>query len=36
MALSLEDAPTVQVVPVRPVTLGWFLKRSLIGITPFL
>jgi hypothetical protein len=32
MAIRVEDAPAVQSVFVRPVTLGWFLKRSLIGI----
>ncbi|HYD15083.1 MAG TPA: hypothetical protein VEA77_01650 [Hyphomicrobium sp.] len=32
MAVSIEDAPTVQGTPVRTVTLGWFLKRSIIGI----
>jgi len=32
MAIRVEDAPVVQSVFVRPVTLGWFLKRSLIGI----
>lgn len=33
MAIGVEDAPSVQAAMVRPVTLGWFLKRSLIGIT---
>lgn len=32
MAISVEDAPSVQSAFVRPVTLGWFVKRSLIGI----
>jgi hypothetical protein len=32
MAISVEDAPSVQRAPARPVTLGWFLKRTLIGI----
>lgn len=32
MAVGVEDAPSVQGSFVRPVTLGWFLKRSLIGI----
>lgn len=32
MAIGVEDAPSVQHAFVRPVTLGWFLKRSLIGI----
>lgn len=32
MAIGVEDAPSVQAALVRPVTLGWFLKRSLIGI----
>lgn len=32
MAIGVEDAPAVQAALVRPVTLGWFLKRSLIGI----
>jgi hypothetical protein len=32
MAIGVEDAPTVQGTFVRPVTLGWFLKRSLIGL----
>ncbi len=32
MAIGVEDAPSVQGTFVRPVTLGWFLKRSLIGI----
>jgi hypothetical protein len=35
MALTGGDAQTVQGLPVhpaRPVTLGWFLKRSLLGI----
>ncbi|MBN8911072.1 MAG: hypothetical protein J0H65_03245 [Rhizobiales bacterium] len=32
MAVGVEDAPAVQGGFVRPVTLGWFLKRSLIGI----
>jgi hypothetical protein len=32
MAISVEDAPSVQRAAARPVTLGWVLKRSLIGI----
>jgi hypothetical protein len=32
MATRVEDAPLVHGVPLRTVTLGWFLKRSLIGI----
>ena len=36
MAIGGGDAPAVQDAPVhpmtRPVTLGWFLKRSLAGI----
>ncbi len=32
MTIVVEDASTVQVAPVRHVTLGWFLKRSLIGL----
>lgn len=32
MAIGVEDAPPVQGPFVRPVTLSWFLKRSLIGI----
>lgn len=32
MTISVEDASTVQVTPVRPVTLGWVLRRSLIGV----
>jgi hypothetical protein len=32
MAIGVDDAQTVQGAPLRPVTLGWFLKRSLIGI----
>lgn len=32
MAIGVEDAPSVQAALVRPVTFGWFLKRSLIGI----
>ena len=32
MAARMEEAPSVQAALVRPVTLGWFLKRSLIGI----
>ncbi len=32
MAIGVEDAPSVQGTFVRPVTLGWFLKRSLIGV----
>jgi hypothetical protein len=32
MAIGLEDASAVQGQLVRRVTLGWFLKRSLIGI----
>lgn len=32
MAIRVEDAPLVQGVPLRTVTVGWFLKRSLIGI----
>lgn len=32
MAIGLEDASPVQGQLVRPVTVGWFLKRSLIGI----
>jgi hypothetical protein len=32
MAVGIEDAPTVQGVPLRPITLAWFLKRSLIGL----
>jgi hypothetical protein len=32
MAIGVEDASPVQGALVRPVTLGWFLKRSLIGI----
>ncbi|WP_072397058.1 hypothetical protein [Hyphomicrobium sp. CS1GBMeth3] len=32
MAIGLEDASSVQGQLVRPVTVGWFLKRSLIGI----
>lgn len=32
MAIGVEDAPTVQGTFARPVTLGWFLKRSLIGL----
>lgn len=32
MAIGVNDAPAVQGPLVRTVTLGWFLKRSLIGI----
>jgi hypothetical protein len=32
MSIGVKDAPLVQGVPVRQVTLGWFFKRSLIGI----
>ncbi|MBA3904996.1 MAG: hypothetical protein C0522_15190 [Rhodocyclaceae bacterium] len=32
MAISVEDAPSVHRAAVRPVTLKWFLKRTLIGI----
>lgn len=32
MAIGVEGASAVQGTLVRPVTLGWFLKRSLIGI----
>jgi hypothetical protein len=32
MSIGVKDAPLVQSVPVRQVTLGWFFKRSLIGI----
>jgi hypothetical protein len=32
MAISVEDAPSVQRIPARQVTLGWFLKRTIIGI----
>lgn len=32
MPTSVEDASPVQVSAVRPVTLGWVLKRSIIGI----
>lgn len=32
MAIGVEDASSVQGAAVRPVTLGWVLKRSLIGI----
>ena len=32
MAVGAEDASPVQSVVVRPVTLGWVLKRSMIGI----
>lgn len=32
MAIGVEDASSVQAALARPVTLRWFLKRSLIGI----
>lgn len=32
MAIGIEDATAVQTPLARRVTLGWFLKRSLIGI----
>jgi hypothetical protein len=32
MAIGVDDAPSVQGTFVRPVTLRWFLKRTLIGI----
>lgn len=32
MAISIEDAAAAQDTLARPVTLRWFLKRSLIGI----
>ncbi|HML42699.1 MAG: hypothetical protein JNN24_15830 [Hyphomicrobium zavarzinii] len=32
MAISVEDAQSVQRTSVRPVTVRWFLKRTLIGI----
>lgn len=32
MAIGIEDATAVQPQLARRVTLGWFLKRSLIGI----
>ena len=32
MAIGAEDAPAVQGALVRPVTLGWFLKRSLVAV----
>ena len=32
MVSSAEDAQAVHGVSMRPVTLGWFLKRALIGI----
>lgn len=32
MAISAEDAQPVQHDALPPVTLGWFLKRTVIGI----
>lgn len=32
MAISGDDAHSVQGAPLRPVTLAWVLKRSLVGI----
>jgi hypothetical protein len=32
MAISGNDAHSVQGAPLRPVTLAWVLKRSLVGI----
>lgn len=32
MAMRIDGAAPAQVEAVRPVTLGWFLKRSIIGI----
>lgn len=32
MAISGEDAHSVQGAPLRPVTLAWVLKRALVGI----
>ncbi len=32
MATGVEDAQTVQGALARPVTVGWFLKRSLLAV----
>jgi hypothetical protein len=32
MAIGVEEAPPAQGPFVRPVTLGWFLKRMLVGV----
>lgn len=32
MSIGVDDASAVEGRLVRPVTIGWFLKRSLIGI----
>jgi len=32
MAVGAESAPSVQGVLARPVTVGWFLKRSLLAV----
>lgn len=32
MAISVDDAPSVHRAAARPVTLGWVVKRTLIGI----
>lgn len=32
MTIGVEDASTVQGAPVQQVTLGWFLRRSLLGL----
>ncbi len=32
MAIGVEEAPPAQGPFVQPVTLGWFLKRMLVGV----
>jgi len=32
MTVGVEDAPSVQRAPLRPVTIGWFVRRTLLGV----